>query len=243
MRRYSHSRYIFILVVSLVVLSMVGGSWFWGVDRLPTSTEEFTELFQYFGRSGPLLIIGLLATAIVFSPLPSAPIALAAGAVYGHTWGTLYVVLGAELGALIAFTLARWIAHDAVARLLEGRTAYKLIGSQNALTATVFLTRLMPFISFDLVSYAAGLTRITTLRFALATLGGIIPASFFLAHFGDELNSADAQRVGFGVLILGLLVVVTLLLNLRRAGTGPDPQKTKSEPTVEHEKLPFRIPW
>jgi uncharacterized membrane protein YdjX (TVP38/TMEM64 family) len=210
------SQYKFMLAVLFIVLIVAGGLWFWGDDRIPTNAEDFTDLFKRFESAGPLLIVGMLAAAIVFSPLPSAPIALAAGAVYGHTWGTIYVVIGAELGALIAFTLARWIAHDTISRLLEGRAAYNLIGSQNALTVTVFVTRLMPFISFDLVSYAAGLTRITTIRFALATLGGIIPASFFLAHFGDELTSADAHRVGFGVLILGLLVVVFFLINLRR---------------------------
>lgn len=227
MQQLLFSRYKFRLAVLIMVLIVVSGLWFWGADRLPANVEEFTELFKRFESVGPLLIVGMLTTAIVFSPLPSAPIALAAGAVYGHTWGTIYVVLGAELGALIAFTLARWIAHDAVSRLLEGRAAFHLIGSQNALTATVFVTRLMPFVSFDLVSYAAGLTRITTLRFALATLGGIIPASFFLAHFGDELTSAEAHRVGFGVLILGLLVVVSFLVNLRRRGQQVDSSENK----------------
>ena len=227
MQQYLISRYKFILAVLFIGLIVVSGLWLWGADRLPINAEEFTELFERFESAGPLLIVGMLAAAIVFSPLPSAPIALAAGAVYGHTWGTIYVVIGAELGALIAFTLARWIAHDAVSRLLEGRAAYNLIGSQNALTATVFLTRLMPFISFDLVSYAAGLTQITTLRFALATLGGIIPASFLLAHFGDELSSSDAGRVGFGVLILGLLVVICLFVDLRRRGRQGDQRETK----------------
>ncbi len=45
--------------------------------------------------------------AILVSPIPSAPIAVAAGAAYGHTWGRLYVLLGAECGALAAFGLAR----------------------------------------------------------------------------------------------------------------------------------------
>jgi uncharacterized membrane protein YdjX (TVP38/TMEM64 family) len=34
---------------------------------------------------GPILIIGLMSVAVVLNPLPSAPVALAAGAVYGHT--------------------------------------------------------------------------------------------------------------------------------------------------------------
>lgn len=84
-------------------------------------------------------------------------------------------------------------------------------------------------LSFDLVSYAAGLTRITTLRFAPATLAGILPASFLLAHFGDTLTSLDTRRVEFGLLAVGLLVVIFLLVHLRRrsgiADTREDAQQ------------------
>ena len=48
-----------------------------------------------------------IALRTMASPIPSAPVALAAGAAYGHVWGTVQVVIGAELGALIAFGLAR----------------------------------------------------------------------------------------------------------------------------------------
>lgn len=82
--------------------------------------------------------------------------------------------------------------------------------SQNALTAVVFATRLMPFLSFDIISYAAGLTPLSTWRFALATLLGIIPASFLLAHFGEELASGEWERAGITVVALGALTLLPL---------------------------------
>ena len=51
------------------------------------------------GVWGPVAVIGLVVLAILVTPIPSAPFALAAGAAYGHTRGTLYVLAGAELGA------------------------------------------------------------------------------------------------------------------------------------------------
>lgn len=80
--------------------------------------------------------------------------------------------------------------------------------SQNAMTAAVFLTRLLPFLPFDVISYAAGLTPLATWRFVLTTLMGILPASFLPAHFGEEAASGDLGRVGFTALVLGS---VTLL--------------------------------
>lgn len=162
------------------------------------------------GLWGPAAVIVLMSGAIVFSPLPSAPIALAAGAAYGHLWGTAYVLVGAELGALAAFGIARVLGRDAVARWLGQRLPASRFTSQGSLMTMVLVSRLIPFISFDVVSYAAGLTPLTTWRFALATFAGILPASFLLAHFGDELGSTDPARVGLSVLLLGSLTLLPL---------------------------------
>lgn len=171
------------------------------------------------GLWGPLLIIGLMTVAVVVSPLPSAPIALAAGAAYGHIWGTVQVVIGAELGALIAFGLARNLGRDALRRLFGAKVDAGLLGSQNALAWTVFASRLMPFVSFDMISYAAGLSCLHLWRFAVATLAGIIPASFVLAHFGVEAISGDMGRTTWAVLGLGLLTGLPLLWVALRQNT------------------------
>ncbi len=183
------------------------------------------------GVWGPLAIITLMAGAIVWSPIPSAPIAMAAGAAYGHTWGTLYVLLGAESGALIAFSLARWLGHDVITKWFGERVSLKWFGSQNALMALVFGSRLLPFISFDIISYAAGLTPLVLWRFALATLAGIIPASFLLAHFGSEMASGDAQRTVTTVLIvLGAAAIPFLIKVFSSAAKTPPAGKEKLMP-------------
>ena len=173
--------------------------------------ERLETLVARAGLWGPVLIVTLMTIAVVASPIPSAPIALAAGAAYGHLWGTVQVVIGAELGALIAFGLARVLGHDVLRRVFGDRVDAGLLGSQNALTATVLASRLMPFVSFDMISYAAGLSRLHAWRFALATLAGIIPASFLLAHFGGEAVSGDLGRATWAVLVLGLLTGLPLL--------------------------------
>lgn len=199
------------LVIGILVLVTL---WFFYGDLLRLDVNQLNVLVARIGNWGPILIIILMATAIVLSPLPSAPIALTAGAMYGHTWGTFYVIIGAELGAIVAFAIARWFAHDFVARNFKGRIGRSFLGSQNSLTLIVFLSRLVPFISFDLVSYVAGLTKITTARFAIATLAGILPASFFLAHFGGELSSRNADRIEFALLVIAVIIAATFLVNM-----------------------------
>jgi hypothetical protein len=84
-----------IFYVALLIMTIVG-AYFVLINT--TLADLFTDLdllvirVRELGILGPLLIIGLMVLAIVFNPLPSAPIALAAGAVYGHVVGTIYIV-------------------------------------------------------------------------------------------------------------------------------------------------------
>lgn len=168
------------------------------------------------GPWGPALIALLMMLAILISPIPSAPIALAAGAAYGHTWGTLYVLIGAEAGAVGAFALARFAGQATVHRWFGDRLSAGLVGSQNTLMGIVFFSRLLPFVSFDIVSYAAGLTVLSFWRFAVATLAGIVPTSFLLTHFGKEAAGGEASNLLLSVLLLGCLTAIPFLVKLIR---------------------------
>ena len=168
------------------------------------------------GAWGPVTIVALMVLAILVSPIPSAPIAMAAGAAYGHTWGTLYVLLGAEIGALTAFGLARWLGAEIMRRWFGERLSVGLLGSQNALMGIVLVSRLLPFISFDIISYAAGLTVLSIWRFAIATLIGIVPASFLLAHFGGEMATGETDRIMLSVLALGAITLIPFIVKFVR---------------------------
>jgi uncharacterized membrane protein YdjX (TVP38/TMEM64 family) len=185
--------------------------------RLFSEPRELAASIRGMPLLGPLFIIGLMSVAIVINPLPSAPIALTAGALYGHTLGTLYVVIGAEVGALLAFAIARWLGYDLTRRFFGETGKLQRISSQNTLTLLVFVSRLVPFMSFDLVSYAAGLSPISLWRFALATLLGLVPMSFALAHFGSEIEDSNYSVTVAVVLVFGLLTLAPLLLRIYRS--------------------------
>ncbi len=198
---------------------------YWALDRfggLAIILDEaaFQDWIASLGFWGPLAIIGAMTIAILVSPIPSAPIALAAGAAYGHVWGTVYIVLGAQAGAIAAFGLARLLGHEVLQRWYGDKLSVGLFGSQNALMGIVFTSRLLPFISFDLISYAAGLTVLSFWRFAIATFAGIIPASFLLAHFGGELATGERDRLLISALVLGGITLLPVALKFARDRIG-----------------------
>jgi uncharacterized membrane protein YdjX (TVP38/TMEM64 family) len=185
-----------------------------GITSLLMDSEELRNAIKEAGAIGPLVVIGLFMIAVVINPLPSAPIALAAGFAYGHTWGTVYVVIGSVSGAFIAFLIARLLGHNILHRWFGDKLNVGLLGSQWGLAGMIALFRLLPFVSFDIVSYAAGLTNITWWRFLLATTAGIIPASFLLAHFGSEMGTGDPARIGTTVLLLGFITVIPIAVKV-----------------------------
>ena len=169
----------------------------------PVLSEVWVRgLVTDMGMAGPLALIGLMVLAIVLSPIPSGPIAIAAGAMYGTLWGGVFVVTGALLGSVAAFGAARYLGFDAVRR--SDNRILKFIAaprSQFSLMLIVFASRLVPFISFDAVSYAAGLTCLSFGRFILATLLGVVPICFALAAMGSGM--ADGGASWMWIVVLG----------------------------------------
>ena len=211
----NRSKYAKCILGGFIIVGLIGIYLFLsktGALEIMMNREMLQVRIDQLGLWGPLMIISLIAVAIVFSPLPSAPIALAAGAVYGHTYGTVYVLIGSMTGAIVAFSIARALCYDIVHKWIDNKLSIKLPGGQNTLMGILFVSRLIPFLSFDSISYLAGLTALSFWRFTVATFAGIIPASFLLAHFGSEIVEAEAERSVLTVILFGGITLVPLAL-------------------------------
>ncbi len=86
-----------------VLIASIAAFWYLADANVLTPATISTRI-EAWGVWGPLAVVALMTLAVVVTPIP---IALASGALYGHIWGALYVVIGAELGAILAFAIAR----------------------------------------------------------------------------------------------------------------------------------------
>jgi uncharacterized membrane protein YdjX (TVP38/TMEM64 family) len=82
----------------------------------------------------------------------------------------------------------------------------RLSGRQQVLALLVL--RLMPISPFDLINYAAGLTRIPFRHFMVVTLIGVLPANFALAYFGQIGLTADV----YGLIVMLIVVLLVILI-------------------------------
>ncbi len=198
--------FILVLIFLALVLSLL--AWPGNLSVLLNidwaSPERIIKFVRHSDVGGPLIIIGSMTIAVVLSPLPSAPIAIAAGAIYGPIEGTFYVFSGAMLGAFIAFSIGKVLGFKMAQTWLETHYPNYSSSDQQRLMWLVMVSRLIPFISFDLVSYAAGITALSYHRFLLATAIGILPSSFLLAYFGKVAGEQS--------LLINLIIIFSLLI-------------------------------
>lgn len=157
----------------------------------------------------PLLYMLLLIIAILISPIPSSPLAILAGAVFGPWLGMLYTLIGATLGATFAFTLARYFLNDSFKERLHVFHWYRVLEKteERKIAYLIGITRLLPQVSFDLVSYAAGLTSVSMRTFALATFLGMIPIVALLSFFGAFIEQYETAML----IVLVVLFALTLI--------------------------------
>lgn len=152
---------------------------------------------------------------MVISPIPSLPLDAAAGAVYGPFLGTVYSVAGAEAGALVSSFIARALGRKAIGRLLKRHIEFCDLCAEHQLTYVIFFSRLLPIFSFDLISYGAGLTRISIKRFAMATFWGMIPPTFVINYFGSGIFSGASSALLLGAALVFLFFLVPIWIKRR----------------------------
>jgi len=172
------------------------------------SPERLKNMLNSAGIYGPLLYIIMMALAVVISPIPSLPLDIAAGAVFGPFLGTLYSVIGALAGAVVSFQIARFLGREALEGFIGGHINFCTRCSDRLLSRVVLVSRLVPFISFDIVSYGAGLTKMSLRTFAVMTFIGMIPMTFVYNYFGAVVIVHKAISLVLGVCMVVLFLVL-----------------------------------
>ena len=185
--------------LSFLVLRELPAEWF-----APARIRAF---LAGLGFLAPLAYIVIRAVGIVMSVIPNAPLDIAGGVAFGPFWGTVYALIGSELGAVACFILARILGREAISRLLHRRIVFGDRVAQRQMAYIVFFARLEPVFSFALVSYGAGLTRMSLRAFAVSTLLGMTPGTILLNYYGMNLFSRVNPLLQAG---LGLVLVILL---------------------------------
>ena len=174
-----------------------------------TSGDEMriSTWVEQFGFWGPIFIILAMVAQMFLVVVNVVALMLVAIIAYGPIWGSLIALVAVLVASTVGYLIGRGLGEAGVQKII-GRKAEKKVHSfvEDYGIWAVIVARISPFLSNDAVSFVAGITNMSYLRFIGATVAGITPLTVLLAWLGEENDRLMSGLIWVGVVSLVLFI-------------------------------------
>ncbi|MFA5745986.1 MAG: VTT domain-containing protein [archaeon] len=191
---------VFILVISAVLL-------FPFIEAFSHPVQVKAFILQ-FGMWAPLALIALQILQMIFLLIPSMPILIAGGYIFG-AWGILYSAIGILIGSIIVFEIARIFGRPFLESIVDRHLIEKLDYQSENISKTLFVLFLIPPLPHDVFSYVAGITNIDIKKYALIVFVGRLPEIVFFTLVGYQLTKLN---LFWSLLLIGIIIVGSIII-------------------------------
>lgn len=194
------------------------------------NVDAVVEFIRSYGPYAMIVSFLLMVFQSVLAPLPAFLITFANAAIFGWWQGAILSWTSAMAGAVVCFYIARALGRDAVEKY-AGRGALASVEGyfEKYGSRTILICRLLPFVSFDAVSYFAGLTPIKFLPFLVATGIGQLPATVVYSYVGGMLTGGVKYFVTALLCIFALSIAVMIIKRMYNDRQAAKAQKENHE--------------
>ena len=216
------TRTTFIKIFLIGAVLALSAYWIWSKDILSLlsegSLQQVITFIRSWGIAAPLLSIALMVFQAILAPIPAFLITGANGVIFGVFWGSFISWIGAMVGALVAFYLAKWFGEPFIEKFMKDKKWYVTIDRliKKYGFKTILISRLIPLVSFDGISFAAGLSGMKLRTFLLATGVGMVPGTIAYALLGHDLVRINEFQNRFIIISLSIIAVVLIGYILKR---------------------------
>lgn len=227
-------------IIALVIIGILLGLYFFVPSIKAKTNEAFSTIskldtdvvvayLRSYGKQAAVVSFILMVLQSIAAPIPAFLITLSNAAIFGWVKGAMLSWSSAMAGAALCFFLSRALGRDAVERLTsKGAMESVDVFFERYGKYAILICRLLPFVSFDFVSYGAGLTNMGFWSFFIATGIGQLPATIVYSYVGGTLTGG-AQKLFLGLLTLFAL---SIMIGIAKKVYN-DKQKKKGEKVVE----------
>lgn len=179
------------------------------------ASGDFTVVREFvasYGAYAALISFLLMILQSIAAPLPAFLLTFANASLFGWWKGAILSWSSAMAGAAVCFFIARILGRD-VAEKLTSKAGLKQIDTffEKYGKNTILICRLLPFVSFDIVSYAAGLTSMSFVAFFVATGVGQLPATVVYSYVGGMLTGGAKTFVTALMILFALSALIFML--------------------------------
>ena len=171
----------FIFLAILVAIVIIAARQF----NIQESIHNSMSWIKNLGIFAPIafIVIYNLATLLF---IPGSLLTIKGGCFFGLFWGSVYVIIAAIFGAVVAFLIGRYVSRDWVCKQLSKKPRFQAIDKAVAKQGfkIVLLTRLSPIFPFNLLNYAFGVTQVSLKDYTLGSIG-MIPGTILYVYIGS----------------------------------------------------------
>ncbi len=228
-----------LLLIALALLA-VGAFYAFDLGRylsfeaLKANRDQLSAYTQaHYAQAVAAFIVVYCLTAALSLP-GDVLLTMLGGFLFGSLVGTLYVNVGATIGATLAFLSSRYLLRDWVQRRFGERLGPIQAGFEQNAFGYLLTLRLIPAIPFVLINLVSGLTRVRLRTYIMATSLGMIPASFVFAYAGRQFGMIKSPGeiaslpVLLALTLLGILAILPILYR-RFVVAKPQPESLPLE--------------
>lgn len=181
-------------------------------------TGDFRAMRNFiaqYGHWAMFISFILMIFQSLIAPLPAFFITLTNANLFGWWQGAILSWVSAMAGAALCFYIGRFLGRDVVEKICTKRALTKIDGFFDKYgKKSIIVARLLPFISFDVVSYAAGLTNMSFPGFFVATGIGQLPATIVYSYVGGMLTGGARMMFMALLLLFSLAIIVTIFKSI-----------------------------
>ena len=174
--------------------------------------ESVKNFVESYGPYAMAVSFFMMIFQSVAAPLPAFLITFANAALFGWWQGAILSWTSAMAGAAVCFYIARILGRDVVEKLVTKQGLESVDGFFKEYGGkSIMIARLLPFISFDIVSYAAGLTSMKFSSFFIATGIGQLPATLVYSYVGGMLTGGARMVVTALLIVFALSILIVMI--------------------------------
>ena len=196
----------FVKIAAIVAIVVVCGWLLWAHTEWFRDPQTIKREVVQWGIWGPIIYMLLYAVGPSFL-VPGAVMTIAAGLAFGTGWGSVYSLIGADVGAVVAFGAGRWLGKSFVERIVGERFHEVLRKIARNGFQIIFYLRMVPVIPYNALNLLAGASPIKFKDYFWASMIGMVPGTILFAFLGDALWHPMSPRFFLAILLIGLSVL------------------------------------
>lgn len=177
--------------------------------------EGVISFVKGYGMLAPVLIVIIFIFESILAPIPGNVVTIATGSLYGPVWGTVLATVGITIGAIFPFYISRIFGRPVVEKLVNKKHLEKADRFFNEHKGIFIfaLIRILPIATFDVISYSAGLTKMSFPKYLLVTAITTAPKVLLYTNLGHMMF--NGSKIALAVLvILTVIGIITFFAGI-----------------------------